>query len=306
MKFRIIKLELFYLRKAFFGYKKGFRYLFNKYFLAPEILKIKKVLEKPINRDDLSIHILTSHHDLIILIWSLATFYQVTETVGQLYIHSDGSLTANDKSLIKKFFPNALIVEPQELLGKYLSELEKYPIIKKFRTQYPEFLLLKKLIDPYFVSDRKLHLIIDSDLLWFRKPSEIENEINNLSPLSLMITGKVGYRQPNYVYFKDGSKLEDKLANLNSGIVLYSKENFDLEKLSKYFENFELKNSQNKHFIEQAGYAYCLKKLVGLPTAEYQIQDQVNENTVVRHYTSPKRPLFFIEGIQYLKTKILK
>jgi len=303
MNFKKLKLELFYIRKAFLKYKEGFKYLANKYFLAPKILKLNKILEKPINNDDLSIHVLTSYRDLIMLIWALGSFYQTAETIGQLFIHSDGSLTDSDKKIIKRFFPSAIVVEPKDFLAEKFFELEKYPALKKIRTGYPDFFLLKKLIDPYFVSEKKVHLIIDSDLLWFNQPTEIEEGIKEGK--SLMIQGLVGEGEPNYVYFKDGSKLDEKLANLNSGIVLYQKENFDLGKLTEYFEKFDLDNPKNKHFIEQAGYAYCLKELVGLPPSKYQIQDSVNKDTVIRHYTSPKRPLFYIEGLGFLKNKFL-
>lgn len=306
MSYRRIKLELFYFKKAFCQYKKGFKYLYNRYFLAKKILKYKDILEKPVNNDDLSIHVLTSHRDLVILIWALASFYQVTEIIGQLFIHSDGSLTNKDKSLIEKFFPTAIIINPKDFLEKYLSDLDNYPIIKRFRTRYPEFFLLKKLIDPYFVSDKIWHWIIDSDLFWYKKSEIIEKEIISKGPSkSFMMVGRKGVGEPNYVYFIDGTKLNDKLVNLNSGIVFYAKENFDLERLSEYLEKIDIKNSKNKHFIEQAGYAYCLKELIGLPPEHYQIKEKVTENTVVRHYTNPKRPLLFIEGIDLLKIKIL-
>ncbi len=120
-----------------------------------------------------------------------------------------------------------------------------------------------------------------------------------------MIAGKTGIGKLNYVYFKDGSKLSDLLANLNSGIVFYRKDNFNLAKLVDYLEKIDLANEKNFHFIEQAGYAFSLMNLVGLPSDQYSIVDPVNENTIVRHYTSPKRPLFYIEGLEILKKEIL-
>ena len=100
MNFKKIKLEFFYLYKSFFIYKKGFLYLKNKYIIAPKILKLNKVFEKPVNNDNLSIHVLTSHRDFLMLLWSLASFYQVASIVGPLFIHNDGSLTAKDKRII--------------------------------------------------------------------------------------------------------------------------------------------------------------------------------------------------------------
>lgn len=302
MSYQNIKLEFFYWRKAFFEYKKGFKYFKNRYFLAVKILKKAEVLERPINTDNLSVHILSCHRHLIMLIWSLASFYQVMDAFGELYVHSDGTLNKKDKKILNKFFPSARIIEPQEFLEEYRGALEKYPLIKEFRFDYPQFFLLKKLIDPYFVSDKKRRLIIDSDLIWFKKPEIIEENIN--SQKSLMMQGRVG-AQANHVYFKDGSRLVDKLANYNSGIVLYAKENFNLGRLIEFLEKIDLNRKENEHFIEQAGYAYSLDNLHGLPEGDYQIKDAARQQTIVKHYTAPRRPWFYLEGLELLKNKFL-
>ncbi len=303
MNLKNIKLQFFYLRKSFFQYKKGFEYVYYKHILAPKILKINKVLEKPINNNDLSIHILTCHKDLVITVWSLASFYNNIELSGQLFIHNDGSLNSADQDILKKFFPNSKIINPNYLFEKYSDKLDAYPMIKKFRLEFNGYFLLKKLIDPYFISDKKIRLVIDSDLLWFFPPTEIIDAINGngIGSRSLMMKNN----RSCYIYFNDG-KLNDDLASFNSGIVLYSKADFNLDKLSDYLSKIDIENKENAHFIEQAGYAYCLNNLISLPENLYTIKDKVEGNTVVKHYTSPRRPLFFIEGLKNLKNKLLK
>lgn len=298
--FKHLKLELFYLRKAFFAYKSGFRYIFNKYLLARKILNYQGVFERPTNNNDLSIHVLSCHRDLVMLIWSLFSFYQVMVSLGQLFIHSDGGLQNNDKKILKEFFPYAKIIEPEEFLEEYKSELERYPLLKKFRTEYPRYFLLKKLIDPYFVSPNPCRLIIDSDLLWFQRPVAIENELRYNCQHSLMMALK----EPNpvfRVYFKDGTRLNDELALFNSGLVLYHRKNFNLNKLTQYFEKIDINNKYNSHFIEQGGYASCLENLEKLPSDKYVIKNKVDEMTIVKHYTSPRRPFFYLEGLEKIK-----
>lgn len=302
MKFSHIKLEFFYFRKALFQYKRPFKYLKNKYSLAPQILDQPEIFEKLATHPDLSVHILTCHRDLTMLIWSLASFYDSMSIIGELYIHSDGSLTTYDKGTIYKFFPSAKIIEPEYFLKRHMHQLAQYPLIKRFRTDYAQYFLLKKLIDPYFISDKPRHLIIDSDLVWFKKPETIQESIN--SSKSLLMQG-LADGTGNHVYFKDGSKLDDTLANYNSGVVLYSKDHFSLEKLTEYLEKIDISNKQNQHFIEQAGYAYCLENLSGLPQDKYTVKDSVNNQTVMRHYTAPRRPLFYIEALEILKNKFL-
>jgi hypothetical protein len=297
-----LKLKLFYLKKVLLEYRAPFGYFFYRFIVAKKIFKSKKVFNESSKNKDLSIHILSCHRDLTMLLWSLASFYKYFSSSGDLYIHSDGTLENNDKFIINKIFPRAHIIEPKYFLKAHTYELIQYSTIYNFRTKYPEYFLLSKLIDPYFVSDKKIHLIIDSDLLWFKQPEEIEAEIESGAKNSLLMKGS-GVGCP--VYFKNGQKLDHHLSELNSGIVLYHKDNFSLDKLTEYLDRIDTKNAKNKHFIEQAGYATVLDNIKVLPQSSYIIKGNVNENTIVKHYTSPRRPMFYIEGLKNIAKKIL-
>jgi hypothetical protein len=277
-KLKSIKLELFYWRKAVFEYHKFWKYIYNKYFLAPKILKHNKVLEKPINNSDLSIHTLTCHKDFIMTLWSLASYYKFSEKIGQLYIHNDGSLTKKEKNIFKNFFPNSKIIEQENVKTNY-NKLDGHLEIKEVRKEkVNKYFLLKKLLDPFLISDKKYVMIIDSDLLWLKNPKEITDEIKNNCLNSLITTNNI----KSFIYFKNGEKIADK-----------------------YFKNFDFNNSKNKHFIEQAGYAFCLNNLKKLPEDKYVINKEINEDVCVKHYTSPRRPLFYIEGLEKIKNEIL-
>lgn len=297
MGLKQIKLEFFYVRKSFFQYKKGFQYIKNKYFLSKKVLKSNKILESPANHQDYSIHILTCHQDLVMTIWALASFYKVSSVIGLLYIHDDGSLTQADKKQLNKFFPSSILVESSKFLENFEETLNAYPVLKKFRSTYNNF-SFKKIIDPYFVSDKKFHLILDSDVLWFKQPTELESVLQGQENKSFMQYNNISIP----VTFKDGNKTDDKISKMNAGIILYSKENFDVDKLSQFLEKLDTSIFKNLHFADQAGHAYCLKNLEALP-ARYKIKGEVNQATVVRHYTGPRRPLFYIEGLELLKNK---
>ncbi len=293
MSFKSLKLEFFYWRKSLFEYHAFFKYLKNKYFIAPRILKKPMIIEKPINNQNLSIHLLTCHRDLIITLWSLRSFYRVMPEIGRLYIHSDGSLDNQDKFIIAQFLPNAEIIEPSYFEKKYYHELVQSPAIKKLRLANKKNFLLKKLIDPFFISAAPLRLIIDSDLLWFNQPTAVIQAIKNNAASSLMM----GNNGNCYVYFKNNERISAELASYNSGLVLYHRDNFDLAKLEEYLGRLDEGHEANCHFMEQAGYAYSLKNLTKLPESEYAIKDKLSSATIVKHYTSPRRPLFYIEGL---------
>ena len=287
MSIKRLKKEIFYLRKAFFEYGNGFAYLYKKYFLAQKIYH-KHSIEKPVNNHNLSLHVLTGKSDFTMLLWSLHSFYQQMSEIGQLYIHNDGTLTPRNFGLLKKYLPSAKIVQPDDVLRL----IEKHEVIQRFRTQFPKYFLLKKIIDTFFISDASMHLIIDSDLYWFAQPTELEQEIKNGAAHSLAMKNST----PCYVYFKGSTLSEDK-AMVNTGVVLYRKDNFNLQKLSEYLNSIDTTNEKNDHFIEQAGFASVLENLHILPEGRYSIKGKVSSETVVRHYTSPRRLLFFTEAL---------
>src|SRR3989338_3284944 len=301
INFKKLKLEIFYLQAAFRQYRQGPDYLRHRYFFARKILNLRKIFQNPINYNNLSIHFLLCHRDLIPFIWSLASFYLASDFFGHLIIHNDGSLTKKDKNLIKKFFLQTQIIEEMGKLDNLPSNYRL--LIDQIRNFYQKIPLLKKLLEPYLFNQTPIHLIIDSDLLWFKNPTELEKEIKDGSQKSLMMCGEGGGCP---VIFKDGTKLEKPLSFFNSGIVLYHRNNFNLEKLAEYCQKVDWQNSANIHFLEQAAFAFSLNNLTPLPSDQYLIKGGVDSQTIVRHYTSPRRPLFYSEGLKILKDKIFE
>jgi len=293
-KLKALKKEIFYIRKTL-AIGQAPIYFVNKYFIANKIKKAKTVFEKEITNNELSIHLLTCHRDITMLLWSLFSFYKNSKVVGKLFIHNDGSLIKKDKELIRKFFPSATIIEPDYLVKEFSSELDKYPIIKKFRIEYTKYNLLKKLIDPYFVSDKKYLLILDSDIIWFKNPKEIEDELASGGNRSHMMRGQ----RKCCVEFKGGKIMEDRLAYFNSGVVIFNRENLNFKKLTEFFNSVD--ETKENYFIDQAGYAYGLDNLYPLSEKLYSLKEKVDNDTVMFHYTGPLRYKFYTEGVELLR-----
>ncbi|HLC89712.1 MAG TPA: hypothetical protein VJG65_02005 [Patescibacteria group bacterium] len=301
MSFNNFRAEFYNFKKAAFEYHRPWPYFYLRYFVARKIFNLKKEFKNNLESNNLSIHLLTCHRDLNLLVWSLASFFINAKISGELFIHNDGTLSQKDCQIIKKFFPQIIIVTSKECEKKIEEKASDFSESKNLRKN---FLLLKKLVDPYFFSSKDKILIIDSDLIWFQRPEDLISQIKQDNPDSLMMHSVQGGGCP--VYFSNGEKLAKDLSFYNSGIVFYQKENFDLARLKNYLSKIDQKVHANKHFIEQAGYAYCLNKLKPLPEDFYQIKGSLNNQTKVKHYTSPRRFLFYLEGINYLKDKILK
>jgi len=297
-----LKKELFYFRKAVFQYHAGWRYLYNKFFLAPKILQNKKIFHNqgPTSKS-ISIHLLTGRSDLVMCLWSLASFLSRSGIRGELYVHSDGSLRSDDSVIIKKFIPEARVVLEVEGLKRVNERFSAYPRILALR-QNSNFVLLKKLLDPLAVSASSMRLVIDSDLAWFKKPQELEEilQLGLRHPVMMRNNGA------NYVRFTDGSKISEAQASLNSGIVAYRPEQFSLIRLEEYLNKIDFKDPQTRHFIEQAGYAWALESPESLSPELYTIKRPYSEELILRHYTSPRRPLFYLEALPRLARLLLK
>jgi hypothetical protein len=291
-----LKKELFYFRKAVFAYRAGGRYLWNRYFIAPKILRSAKVCY-PINAApaNVSIHVLTGRADLAMCLWSLSSFFTNSAIRGEVFVHNDGSLRPKDASIINKIFPGAKIVSEASALKNGRRIYGQYPKSYQLRAS-GKFVLLKKLLDPLAVSQSEMILVLDSDVVWFSRPLELEEAVSAGLPHPLMMQN----HGPNYVRFTDGSTLADDLALFNSGIVAFRPAQFVLARLEEYFNKLDLRLTSNQHFIEQAGYAYALDGIQSLPLSRYTIKERYFEGVVVRHYTSPRRALFYLEALPRL------
>ena len=301
MTLQRLKLEFFYLRKAAFQYRALGRYVYNRWVLSKKILRRSTPLEKSITAPQLSMHVLTCHRDIIMTLWALGSFYARCSQIGRLFIHNDGTLTAADIAVLKKFFPSATIDDTRTFPQRYAQQLSAYPDWQRIREENAHAFSIKKIIDPQFVSSAPLRLILDTDILWLQQPIELEHAIAAGCPNALM------QRDPGQLQltFKDGEKFPDEFASYNAGIILYAQRNFNRQRFSDFLRRLDRSRGRGLHFLDQAGYAYSLENLQALPSERYAVREKLSGNVAAKHYTSPRRPLFYIEGLPQLQAILL-
>ncbi len=300
---RRLKHELFNIRKAFLDFGIGWEYLYYKNIISRRVDYFKEPIERPVTCGDFSMHVLFGHRYVHMALWSLFSFYSTSSCIGLLYIHSDGTLTDADLSLLKRFFPNAKFINPKTVIEDNKKKFEEHPIIKKFREKHEDSFFVTQLIDPYMVSQSRNVLFFDVDILWFADSRVIREAVEHGCPNSyLMDAGRVydSCRLENTVTFKDGSVLNPLYSRFNSGIVLFNKKNFNLERLSDFVDRIDMMRPESRHWVEQSGYAYSLENLKTFPISKYIIKGEVKDGTVVKHYTGPRRVEFFAKGIPIL------
>lgn len=291
MTYAQLKGHFFDIHTAFTRYHKGFYYIWIRYFVAPRILKKKTPIEKPETASNLSMHILCRHGSVVRFLWAMSSFYAVSEVVGSLTIHNDGTLEADEIALIKKLLPHARIIRKEDLEDEAKKTFANYPLILKF-FQGGSW-QARKLLHPYLSSTRPFMMQYESDILWFRTPLFVAEALKN--DFQKPITTR--NNEPCPVPFLDGTQLDPHLSMMNSGFMLYHKMDFNLDRLEAYFAKAGM--SKN-HFIEQGGYASAFGDYEPLPEEKFTIKGTNEEDAVMRHYTGPVRGKYFIRGIPYL------
>jgi hypothetical protein len=284
--------------KAFVQYKAGFKYLYYRYIVAPRIF-MNGSLEKPVTHENFSIHMLTSHQDFLIAMWSLGSFFATSKVIGHLTIHNDGTLTQEDQKVIQRLFPHARVVNVNNFLEEHASKLIAYPTLLDFRRTYKRF-QSKKLLDVFFERQGDIILYLDSDLLWFKNSKEISEAVERGAQ-------EVSYMMSNgservHVEFKDGTRTSDFIAECNSGATLFNVKNYDLQRLVSYIEKCDY---LNKKFTDQACFGTVLEHVEILPRDKYFIKGGITDETVMRHYTGPSREKFFFYGINKIYKDML-
>ena len=287
-----LKTEVYIWRRA---WRRSllFSYLYRAYIDAPLIRWRSTPLETPITNPELSVHMLLCHRDLTMALWSLASYYQVVTVVGQLIIHSDGSLTAADRALISRLLPSARIIEKAE--ADALVESAAIPNeVKEFRLTKP-VVYLKKLVDTSVVTDTAYHLLIDSDLAWLQTPTEIESAVLASEPRSLMTLN--ASKCP--VYLIGDRKLSEEYARYNGGVIFFHRDTIDLERLIDFFAQLDMQKPQRA--IGQSGHAYCLQNLIALPYERYAMRGPITDTHVMVHYTQVQRERFYTHALPHIK-----
>lgn len=268
---------------------RGFSYLYWRYIVAPQLLRCTHPLERPVTRDDFSIHMIFGHRDVLTALWSLGSFYAVSKSIGRLFVHDDGTLTEVDRGHIYRLFPSATVISRSELPPD--AHFLRYSHIEKLsRASYWQ---AKKILDPYRVSNTEWVLVLDSDMLWFKDPTFIPSALVDGVPW-MMSNGHTKCT----VDFKDGTRLTPELAILNAGIIFFRKDHFELSRLNDFLERL---SEKDQYFIDQAGYAYALRGVKVLPQETYSVKSYVEDGLIVRHYTSPSRARFFFQGIRFIQ-----
>ncbi|MTJ11413.1 hypothetical protein FJR11_02125 [Anabaena sp. UHCC 0187] len=290
---------VYHLRKQ---YQYGFHTVYYRDIVRNKILSSLPI--KGTTSKNCEIHVLTSANDWLNLTWTLKSFYHFSQRQYALCIHDDGTLTQENITTLQYHFPDARIIDRKKADEKVLPLLSSYPRCLEFRKTNH---LSPKVFDfaAYLQSDRLL--LLDSDILFFKEPTELINRIENLEYQINTLNGDV---ESAYTVEPDVVKNHlgfDLAARINSGLGLIHKNSLNFD----WIEEFLTLPDIIGHFwrIEQTLYALCSSRFgVELlpPTYDVHLEGNIN-GSPSRHYVGKIRHLMYSEGIRHLvQNRLLK
>lgn len=247
------------------------------------------------------IHVLTSQHDWLNLIWTLKSFYAASGRRYALCIHEDGSLDPFALASLRQHFPAARIVGRREADARLAQELRAFPRSLAFRNTN---LLAPKVFDfiAFLQSDRMA--LFDSDLLFFGEPSaylrrleDAEYRLNafNADCADVYTVDREAVR---------GQVGHEVLARVNTGLGVVHRDSVRWDWTEEFLA---LPGLTDGHFwrIEQTLYALCSSRHgAELLPEEYAVSLQAGlPPRIFRHYVGAIRHLMYGEGIAHLVSR---
>lgn len=125
----------------------------------------------------LELHLLTGARFWDMTAFCLWTFGRQCERPVAPVIYDDGTITEAIRAPLIRLFPQTKFVTQAETIARLDANLptSQYPILRERWLNYPN---IRKLIDPH-VGQQGWKLVLDSDLLFFRKPTLLIDWLDN-------------------------------------------------------------------------------------------------------------------------------
>ena len=230
------------------------------------------------------IHLLTGHRFWYQTLFCLWTFARHAERTLHPVIYDDGSLAEAHRESLRRIFPAARFVSHGEANAALETHLPsgRYPHLHERWHNYPN---IRKLIDPH-VGSTGWKLVLDSDLLFFRRPEFLLSWSDAPSkPLHAIDC------ETSYGYSR---ALMDRLAGaptgelVNVGLTGLNSDEIDWDKLESWTAALHSAEGSS-YFLEQALIAMLV---AGRPCAIASESDYVtfpsvpetNDPTAVMHH----------------------
>lgn len=212
------------------------------------------------------------------------------------FIHEDGSLGDRDVETLRSHFPDARVIRRADADRELDTVLAAHPAARESRRRHNWFL---KNFDTWHYAPHDRYIVIDSDIVFFRRPEKLLNWIARGEDTVWVM------EDTNEKYAMPREEIEAVMGfplwrKVNSGLDLLPRAAFDPD-LAEKFLSLCGPRARHFQFLEQTFFAVTGSAWGrgGTLPPEYEISwgNFRRKDGVCRHYVGPfKDDLLWVEG----------
>ncbi|HWE03311.1 MAG TPA: hypothetical protein VG326_12955 [Tepidisphaeraceae bacterium] len=250
------------------------------------------------------VHILIRGADVRLALWAIKSFYTFSEVVWPLVWHQGGPIDRHDRDLLSRHFPNSRFVAEEAADSEVTYQLEKHKL-KRCADARRRSVMMRKLLDCLLLSAAENVLLIDSDILFFRRPDELIHA--GRSRLSRSLFNRDCSDWP-YNLTPEAAKERhclDLVPRLNAGLCLFRRESLPLTLIEEFLADPDILS--DPWWTEQTLHALLASRLgCDFLPETYMLSfgpgmtTSAGQPLTAKHYANFPRPFLYDEGMREL------
>jgi hypothetical protein len=268
--------------------------------ILPQIVHWKEPADFPLE-SSVEVHLLTSARDWMCAAWALASFVHATGRRWNMAIHDDGTLGDEARRMLRALFSSARIKDRKEADAEMETRLAGHPRCLEYRRSHP---LALKLFDCTMLAGAERLVLLDSDLVFFRRPDEVLEWVKTGKP-DCMFNPDF---QDAYCLSRESARERlqvDLHPRINTGLSLLPRGVVDIDFCEQSMADASLSTKDSIAWREQTLLALCASRYgtTRLLSERYEVHFEpwMSEDAITRHYVGDIRPLYYAEAIWKLR-----
>lgn len=269
-------------------------------------------VETGLDAPHFEIHMLLGHRHVGMALWAVKSFLAACDKRFAVVLHEDGSLTNDDIRVLESHLLGVRIVRKVVADAEMDGPLRTYPNCHDYRyankqhsdhrhaVAYNMHIFAVRLFDFNFYSQATKRMFLDADVLFFRRPDEIMQWIDN--PADERSLYSVEAYEPTHDWL-GRTVFQRKEATFNAGLIcLHGPSSYNLALLNDWI-------GENKHRMdlaptfEQSAYRHLITRKPGLsaPLPDTYPFNYTNTSVTATHFGIKVR---FFENVHRVRRRL--
>ena len=243
----------------------------------------------------LPVYFLTGEKYIHQTLFCINSLLKVSKEKYHFFLVDDGTFNDAIIDLTAKKLPGATIVTTEQInenLANYLPP-DKFPVLNFKRKTYPH---IKKLMDIHTISPMGWKLVLDSDMLFWKEPTAINNWLKQPDRPIHMVDSEESYGYKTALMQEICGEIIPSL--LNVGVIGLNSADLKWEKLEEWIQLLEEKEGTS-YYLEQALTAMIVAATdaVVLNKNDYKVNptqlDLELESNILHHYVDLSKAIYY-------------